>query len=465
MLVPAVQACIDAYIMLPSGASVMVAVSGGPDSMALLSVLYHLRHQYALTLMVVHVNHQLRGEEAERDALFVENQASQLGLPFYQTRVDVKALQRAAGLSPQHAARQLRYAAFHALQQARGATHIALGHTADDQAETLLVRLLRGGGPAGLSGIPAIRSPFIRPLITTSRDDIIRYLKTTSIPWVVDSSNSQRAYLRNRLRLDLLPVLKQYNPRIVNRLNELAEMVGAENEILKEQTRRLSEHVVHWRSGGRAIVQCVPYRAAPLALQRRLLRQLIDTLLPFPDVVGFRHVEALRQFVLTGTPGKRLTLPAGIIGESYSDTVFIWHRHSASVPSGSWMLPVPGEIDLPEFQIRLYADVVTSDVRVREASPNSAYLDKKRIQAPLSVRFPQPGDRFQPLGAPGRKKVKDFFIDHKVPRAERPYVPLVVSGQEIVWVVGYRIADACKVRPETRWILRLRCDVNHGKQA
>ncbi|MGQ4807084.1 tRNA(Ile)-lysidine synthase [Candidatus Entotheonellaceae bacterium PAL068K] len=458
MLVAKVQACIDAYAMLFSDAKVIVAVSGGPDSIALLSVLYQLRLRYSLTLIVAHVNHQLRGSEACRDALFVEQQATRLELPFYQTRVDVKALQRASGLSPQHAARQLRYEFLESLQRVLTATHIALGHTADDQAETLLMRLLRGGGPAALAGMAAVRSPFIRPLITTTRHAILGYLRAAGIPWRTDRSNTHRDYLRNRLRLDLLPVLQRYNPRVVRRFNELADMLRADNVLLEHQTTALVEQAVHWQADGVVLIQCTPYRAAPLALQRRLLCRLMDALLPPADSVSFQHVEALRQLLVTGMTGKRLTLPGKLLAERHLQTVRLWTPHSLPTVARTFTFPVPGNVAIPELGLRLFSEIICPAAYSGAAAPRLAYLDLSRMGVPLTVRFPLPGDRFYPLGAPGRKKLKNFFVNTKVPRAERPSVPLVLSGDEIVWVVGYRIAESAKVRPETSRIVRLHCE-------
>jgi tRNA(Ile)-lysidine synthase len=462
MLVAEVQTCIDAYAMLSPGARVIVAVSGGPDSMALLSVLYRLRSRYSLTLIVAHVNHQLRAQEAYRDAAFVEQQTIRFGLPFYQTRVDVKALQHTSGLSPQHAARHLRYAFFHSLLDTVNATHIALGHTADDQAETLLIRLLRGGGPTGLAGIPPVRPPFIRPLITTSHPDILAYLRMEHIPWITDSSNAHRTYLRNRIRLDLLPTLQQYNPRIMKRLNELVDMLRADNVVLERQTDALIKQVVCWLPRKRAVIACEPYSTAPLALQRRVLRRLLDVLCP-AHLASFKHVEALRWLTLAGRLGKRLTLPSNVLAERHRDTVRLWNTQETTTTPPVVTLTVPGEVDIPEFETRLCADVVTPACYPDQSGSGEAYLDLQLIRFPLTVRFPQPGDRFYPLGAPGRKKLKDFFIDRKIPRAERPYIPLVVSGEEIVWVVGHRIAESVKIRPTTQRVLRLRCEAQAGK--
>lgn len=464
MLVAAVQACIETHSMLSPGAKVIVAVSGGPDSMALLSALCQLRSSYDLTLIVAHVNHQLRGEEAYRDAAFVEQQAVRLGLSFHETRVDVKAFQHTSGLSPQHAARQLRYGFFLSLQQALGATYIALGHTADDQAETLLVRLLRGGGPAALAGIPAVRLPFIRPLIATYRRTILDYLQAESIPWVYDSSNAHRAYLRNRVRLDLLPILQQYNPQVSRRLNALADMLRADNDALERQTDVLAEQAVQWGAAKRMMLQLRPYRVAPVAIQRRLLRRLIDMFLTTPAMANFQHIEGLRQFIVEGAVGKRCSLPGGLLAEHHQESLLLWSPRKLPAPSLTLIFPVPGQVDLPALELRLVADVIDRNGSHLEMGPEWVYTDLERLRLPLKVRFPQPGDRFYPLGAPGRKKLQDFFIDSKIPRAERSLIPLLVSGTDIVWVVGRRIAEPFKVRLETRRILRLRYETIEANQ-
>ena len=462
MLVTDVQACIDAYAMFPIGARVIVAVSGGPDSMALLSTLYHLRSRYALTLMVAHVNHLLRAEEAHRDAIFVQQQAARFALPFYQTQVQTKTHQRATGLSPQHAARQLRYAFFETLRSSVNASHVALGHTADDQAETLLMRFIRGGGPASLGGIPAVRPPFVRPLITTSRSSILAYLDQAGMAWVSDSSNTQRTYLRNRLRLELLPMLQRYNPQVVTRLNELAEMLQAESRVLDHYTDSMCTQLIRWRTDGRVVIQCTPYATAPLAIQRRVVRRVIDTLLITGDTTSFRQVEGLRRFIIDGPIRKRHILPGGIMAERQRETVWLWNTWKPLTITCPLPLHVPGETTMAGLGLRFIADVMQADGAFERFDARQACLDIECTQPVLTVRLPQPGDRFYPLGAPGHKKLKDFFIDNKIPRAERSSIPLLMSGSEIAWVVGYRIADPFKVRPKTRRILRLRCEPTEG---
>jgi tRNA(Ile)-lysidine synthase len=457
MLVAEVRACIEAHTMLPQEAKVIVAVSGGADSMALLLVLLQLRAVYNMTLVVVHVNHQLRGEESERDALFVEQQAVRLGLPVHHARVDVKALQRSAGMSLQQAARALRYHCLHTLCHALEATRIALGHTADDQAETLLMRFVCGSGPTGLAGIPAVRLPFIRPLLAVSRPTIHAYLQSERCPWVEDSSNAHTVYLRNRVRLDLLPQLERYNPRIVRRLSELADMLRADSQVLEQQVEEWAMQTLAWPVRSGVEIRCRLFRLAPVAIQRRLLRRALAALSASPAAVGFRHVESLRQFLVAEDGRRRYRLPGQIEAERHPETVRLWNASRAPTTPDMLVLPVPGKADIGALNIRLTAEIIHKPDHLNQMTSQWALLDLDRTLYPLHVRFRRPGDRFYPLGAPGSKKLQDFFVDSRIPRVERPYVPLVLSNQEIVWVVGYRIAEPFKLRPETTRVLRLQC--------
>jgi tRNA(Ile)-lysidine synthase len=450
-----VQACINTYSMLSAGARVIVAVSGGADSMALLSVLCQLRTVYTLHLRVAHVNHLLRGSESFRDAGFVQQQAKRRGVPYHQVEVDVKSFQRDKNLSPQHAARLLRYEYLYSLCQTLDATHVALGHTADDQVETFLLRLLRGSGPAGLVGIPPVRKPFIRPLITTHRAAILAYLTTEGIPWMEDSTNTQRTYLRNRIRLDVLPMLQCINPQVSQRLLAVGNMLSAENAFLEQHTDDFVQQAVQWKPGKRVAISRNLYRSAPLAVQRRLLRRLADTLLPPSSIASFDHIELLRQFVIDGVGGKRLGLPGGGVAECQADVVLLWNARQCSLSTYTATLPIPGIVNIPQLRACLIAEVSDRASCTIGRVPEQECFAMESLRFPLVIRFARPGDRFYPLGSPGVKKLKDFFIDCKVPRAERAFVPLVVSGADIIWVVGYRIAEPFKVLADTEYVLSL----------
>ena len=459
MLVAEVQRFIDAHELLCSGAKVIVSVSGGADSMALLSLLRRLEWTYRLTLIVAHVNHQLRDKEAIRDARFVERYADKLGLPFHSMNVDVKALKRRTGLSTQHAARQLRYGALQSLCHSLAATHVALGHTADDQAETLLMRLLRGGGPAALSGMPAKRMPFVRPLLQVYRQSILEYLRAADIPWVEDSSNANRGYLRSRVRLDLIPALQTYHPQIARRLHHVTDILRADNDVLEQQTEAFAKQVLS-RKCGKAIsvIRRAPFGAAPLGIQRRLLRYAVDQLPLSSNAAGFRDMEALLRFVVSGKVGQRLTLAGQLMAERHSDIVLLWQARALPPTSLSVILPVPGTVTLRDLGVSLTTRMLAPAREWKnQIEPRRIFVDSGAVTSPLSVRFPRLGDRFHPLGATGSQKLQDFFVNSKVPRAMRPYVPLVLAGADILWVAGYRIAEPFKARPETRCVLELTC--------
>lgn len=455
MLTTEVCSYIDHYEMLPHGATVLVAVSGGPDSMALLALLYRFQPVYRINLTVVHVDHQLRGRESVRDALFVCQQAARLGLPCHVVRVDAKRFQQTSGLSPQHAARELRYAALAKLHHQLGAARVALGHIAEDQTETLLMRLLRGTGPAGLSGMPPVRLPYIRPLMAIRRQTLIGFLRAEGIAWVQDSSNVNRIYQRNRIRLDILPALRQYNPQIDRRLYELTEMLAAEHHLLERQVDAWYPGIVRWQSDQRLMIQCQAYHQMPLAIQRRLLRRLADRYVEPAAAMHFHHIERLRLLLSQGRAGQRLTLPGQWLVERHHEVAMMWRVDASTDAVQVVRLPVPGQVTLQHLGVVVNAALLDAVPSPLAPGKNVVYIDAASIQTPLMLRTRWPGARFHPLGAPGHKKLKSFFIDKKVPRAERERIPLVISGTEIVWVAGYQLGNRFRIRSETQQVIQL----------
>jgi tRNA(Ile)-lysidine synthase len=255
----------------------------------------------------------------------------------------------------------------------------------------------------------------------------------------------------------LLPKLQQYNPQIVRRLNELVDMLQADSQVLEQQVDEWALQTLAWQARSRVEIYCNFFGLAPVAIQRRLLRRVIETLATSPEAVGFRHIERLRRFIVSGNQERRCSVPGEIGIERRAETILLWNMSRTPVTPGIFTLPVPGKVDIVPFNIRLTADLMPKPCHLGQMSPQRVLLDLERIVCPLHVRFRQPGDRFYPLGSPGSKKLQDFFVDTRIPRGERPYVPLVVSNHEIVWIVGYRIAEPFKLRPETNCVLCLQC--------
>jgi tRNA(Ile)-lysidine synthase len=460
-----VQRTIEKYRMISPGDKVLVAVSGGVDSSVLLHLLHRLSSRLGCSLQVAHLNHLLRGEESQRDEQFVREMAERLGLEAIIRAVPVRETAARPGLSLQVRARQVRYAFLEEVAREAGCNRIALGHTADDQAETLLIYLLRGAGRRGLRGIPPLREGlFVRPLIEAYRSEIEDYAQKERIPFVTDSSNLKTDYLRNRIRLALLPHLRsEYNPRILETLATEASILAAEEELLGSLTASRFPGVVEEEEEGRIAFSIASLQQEPVALQRRLLLEGARRLAgPSSFPWGHRHIFALVD-LLSAPSGSEIDLPQGMVARRSYGLLLLEKKREQ--PPAPWDHPVAveGVTSLPEAGMGLRARVVSREqVRLEESSPSLAFLDFDRLIPPLSARNRRPGDRFYPLGAGGEKKLKDFLIEGKVPRSARDHLPLLVDREKILWVVGMRLDQRARVGDDTRRVLRIEV-VPHGR--
>lgn len=472
------------------GDRILVAVSGGPDSVALLALLSELAPSWGLHLSVVHVNHGLRGEEAEEDCRFVAELCEQFRVQFLIEHAPVDRASPSRGdqpvqrpkksLSLQEAAREARYAAFLRAGRKLGVARIALGHTADDQAETLLMWMLRGAGLAGLSGMPAARTPFIRPLLRVTRSEILGYLEARGIPFREDSSNAKRLYLRNRVRHDLLPLLKRFNPAIVEVLGRQAEILREEDQYLEAlATARMAQLAKTDLNHG-IVLDRNALLSLPLALQRRVIRLTVRQAWKSPQGPSFSVIQAILDQVVQACSGSRLTLPELLVAREYDQIRFQPRPAGVQAPEAAHIsvdlpLPVPSSLIWPltgqEIRARLeirgqaelrvrqneaYQVADQTGVLQRTRPRNVARFDADSFTCSLRVRTWQPGDAFRPVGMSGRqKKLKDYFADLKVPRERRQRIPLVVSPEGILWIAGYRADHRFRVTPETKRILLL----------
>jgi tRNA(Ile)-lysidine synthase len=447
---------INKYHLLQPGELVGVAVSGGADSVALLHALMEIQPTWGIGLHLAHLNHMFRAEEAERDAEFVRQLAQKHKLPCSIERVDVPAYQHRHKLSPQAAARRLRYQFLNRVAEDTGAARIALGHTADDQAETMLMRILQGTGPQGLCGIPPRRQKYIRPLIETSRKQIETYLMRGGICFRQDASNLNPKYLRNKIRLQLIPLIqREYNPGLRNSLTQLARVLYAEDEWLEGYCRQLLPQIAECSS------QMVSLRIAalnqqPPAIQRRILRWAISQLKGDLSRIRFSHIEELLQLTRSQRGHKTLNLPQQIVAQKGYQTLELTRlAKPGTPPCYDYTLAVPGVTAIPPLQLEIEARVINRSLLSDYPQRNQAGLDWDKIRTPLRIRNRRPGDRFHSLGMPADKKLKEFFIDQKIPLARRDRIPLLVSGGEVLWVAGLRINEHYKIEPGTKRVLWL----------
>ncbi len=436
------------HSLFTPGDTVIVAVSGGADSVALLDILICLS-DLRLNLVVAHLNHSLRGAESDEDERFVADLAASCGLPFACEKADVRALSLRERLSLEDAGRRARYEFFDLVTERYGARSVALAHHADDQAETLLLRLLRGAGVTGLSAMsPRRDGRFVRPLLTLSRSEIEGYLNARGLRFRVDSSNVDTAFLRNRIRHELIPHLVRFNPEISRRLAVTADLLAADEEVLETVADEALKRTVRERSGEGVIFDVTQLLREPRGVRYRIYRRAVALVKGTLRELTYKHVLQIDDLARSRKPNLCIRLPRGIaVVRAYGVVTF----HAQRAETG-WdddiIVEGPGCYSLPGGG-ELVVDVTPPPADLGALPPERACFDLDCAPFPWVVRGFRPGDRIRPLGMTGSKKVKDIFMDEKVPLERRRLVPLVISNGELVWVCGYRIGHSARVTEKT----------------
>ncbi len=449
-----VAAAVEGQASIPRGAGVVVAVSGGGDSVALLHLLAELAERSLLTLAgVAHVNHRLRGAASDEDERFCRDLARRLGLPCLVESVAVADIARSRRVSVERAGHQVRHAFFGRAAAELGAGRVALGHTIDDQAETVLLRLIRGAGTAGLSGMRPRNRLLVRPLLAITRAELRRYLRDRGIPFREDASNADRRVPRNRVRHELLPHLRTYSPGIVEALARHADIARADEAWLSRRANEAAADLV-LQDGGSVELDAAGLAALPPALARRVVRDALARVAPNREV-GFDPIERVRR--MAAEAPSRADVP-GCRVERVGGRVRLVPRRGRGAPAPcrgfAYRLEVPGEVLVPEAGVLVRAEVVEAGGAGASGPGRGAASGRGErtavvawpAAAPLVVRSWRPGDRYRPAGLGGRsRKLQDLFVDRKVPRAERTRIPLVLDAAgRVVWVVGFGIGHgAC----------------------
>ena len=456
-----VDQAIRAKGLMAPGDRIVVAVSGGPDSVALFRCMVELRTRWNWDIGIGHVNHGFRGAESDGDAKFVEVLAGKFGVPsmvcqLHLNKHDAKLKRQ----SLQEYARIVRYQALEQMVMDWNATKLVLGHTADDQAETVLMWMLRGCGTGGLGGIPPKRGAHVvRPLLDIQRSEIVAYLEERKEEFRVDSSNLQPVYLRNRIRQHLIPQLKEYSPGIVNVLTRQAHMLRDDHAYLEA----LADEAFHRtcvsdRTGERQFDRSALLNL-PLAIRRRVVRQSLQFIAGYAQSPRFDLVERVLDRLAHGQSGWTIACHGVRVDQEY-DRLVMSHCVETNQPrtdySGRSVMPlsIPGEVVwLPTGQ-RFSISRKSFSVIDGQRHHSEIYLDPAKFTPELALRSWVPGDIFCPTGLGGRqKKLQDFFSDLKVPRSQRNKVPLLVAPEGIVWVGGLRADERFQVSPSTTSVI------------
>lgn len=469
---PAIQRVvrtIDRFGMFLPGENVLAGVSGGPDSVALLHILVQLSPKYQISLGVIHLNHGLRPGRCDQDEAFVAQLAARLNLPFFRHRANLNPHRG----SVEEQAREARYGFFKEIMTDHGYAKIALGHQKNDNAEAVLMHLLRGSGIRGLGGIPPVRdNQIVRPLIDLDRTGIIHYLENHHIPFVEDETNTDPAYERNRIRHHLLPIIKEaYNPNIIETLHRTADVCREEDIWLDRHLAPLLDPII-----ARSEKHCLELRRSllitePPAVQRRLIRRAMGVWRGHLRRMGAQHIDAVIKLMTMDSGDKRISLPNGIQAVRCAAYLRFIRRRAPHIAQRSEKRDfrhtiagpedLPRTVSLPACGCRLLFEM--DDTIQREPLPrkddNRVWFDLDKLAFPLQIRSFKPGDRIRPFGMHGTQKIKKLFINRKIPAARRRHIPLLESQGAIVWVAGVRRSDIAIVTRQTKRVMQVTVDI------
>ncbi|MFO8112427.1 MAG: tRNA lysidine(34) synthetase TilS [Desulfosalsimonadaceae bacterium] len=454
--------------MLAFGDRVLVGVSGGPDSVALLHVLLELGRESRYQIGVAHVDHGLREKASKRDAAFVEDLAKKRNVPYYIKRIDLAAARKKTGGNLEEAGRDARYRFFHETADRYGFDRIAVGHHLEDNAELILMNIIRGSGPTGMSGIAPVRGRIVRPLLHCRRSDIQLYLNAKKIPYVHDESNDNTRFHRNHIRHCLIPALEQYNPSVVENLHRLGQITGLESRWIDEWIAPVFDAAILERSNGRLVLDVEKTGGLHAALKRRMIRNALLAVKGNLRRIGYAHIDAVIGLLEKPAPSGRLDLPDRVrVTRCNASLVFTAENQSLRSPALAgrasvfseyeyWVTEkeaVSGRIDIPEAGVHMVLTRMAAEDMDVLPSGNTAALDWDRLVFPLSIRNMRPGERFMPLGMRRTQKLKNFFINNKIPAYKRGRIPLLQSGTQVAWIAGLRIDDRFKITRETKSVL------------
>lgn len=441
--------------------ALLVACSGGADSAALTDALWQLKNECSYKITVMHVEHGIRGQEALDDAEFVKFFCAERGLAFVCRHINAPDYALQNGLSLEDAARRLRYKELFAYADAAECDYIVTAHQADDQAETVLMQLMRGSGTSGLGGMQTISGKLLRPFLFVRRTEIEAYCHERGLRFCNDSTNDDVRYTRNRIRKELLPYLeKSFNPRVIAALGNTAQLARADNDFAAYYAQVFYDKNV--KAGGSLLeCQAEALKTEFAAVSRRVVRMMWEKMAACGSELGFEHVEAVLGLLKNGSSGKMLALPGKAAAAYFYGRLYVGTRQDIINLINAGNEAAFDEITILTESIGNLKEVYLPDGGVLQFSTveECPEITKKQAAVPLAfagnelyIRTRRDGDRFYPYGSAGSKKLKDYFIDNKVPRAERDKKLLITAGSKVLWIIGERQAG-WKTKPDGKWLV------------
>lgn len=446
MILDKIKKTIKEYKLLEKKDRVLIAYSGGLDSTGLLALLLELREKWSFEIFIGHFNHKLR-QSAEEDEQFVRDVCQKYSLPLFVGSENVRMYAKNKRLNIEEAGRRLRYDFLRKAAIRIGEAKIATGHTMTDQAETLLMRLMRGSGPRGLAGIyPMVEGKIIRPLIQLEREDIAAYIKRRGIPYRIDESNFDRRFFRNRIRMDLIPYIRNnFEPRIIPQLAKIASILQEEEALLDKLGKEKAQKAI-LEKNNQVFLDLNFLLSLPLALRRRIVREFIYKLKGDLREISFGDIESVSRL----GKGKECHLKKNLILSREEDLVFLKRK---TFPKMRYEYQWSGKnsLEIREINLKFEGKEMKKDKfrRLDFNDEDRAYIDMAKLRFPLLIRNRRRGDRYQPLGAPGQKKLKEIMRAKGIPLSEREKRPVFLCGEEIVWVLGLPVSEKHKISEKT----------------
>ncbi len=436
---------------------IIVGVSGGPDSMALLHILNEIKEELGFNIYVAHINHGIRKEEADADEEFVKNICSGLLIPFFSTKVNMDEYAKKNKLTSEEAGRAIRYSFFNKILDDIGGGKIAVAHNKNDQAETLLMRFFRGTGLEGLRGMEYRNGNIIRPLLDISREEIEKYCLDNNIPVRIDRTNLEPIYGRNRTRLEVIPyITKNFNKGIIDILARTSRLMQMDSEFILGIVEEKYKNIVVEESQNSIVLNIDMFKNEHYTIKSRIIRQSIEKVNGSLKGIEEKHINNIINLMNENITGKNINITNNIVIKISYGNMIIEKENNPQKVLFRYPLHIGKPVHIYELNTTINSSILpVCEVDIKHVNRFIKYFDYDKIKGELCIRNRKDGDRFTPLGMNGSKKLKDFFIDEKIPREERDTIPIIEDDGKIIWVVGYRISEEYKVSSNTSKVLVL----------
>lgn len=445
------------YNLIEKDDKIVVGVSGGPDSMALLYILNGIKDELGFNIYVAHINHGIRKEEADEDEKYVKYICSELSLPFHSTKVNMDEYAKENKLTSEEAGRAIRYDFFNRILNDIGGGKIAVAHNKNDQAETLLMRFFRGTGLEGLRGMEYKNANIIRPLLDVSREEIEKYCSDNDISVRIDRTNLEPIYGRNKTRLEVIPYIAQnYNKGIVDTLARTSKLMQMDSEFILGIVEKKYKKVVVEESQNSIVLDIDNLKKEHYCIKSRIIRQSIEKINGSLKGIEEKHISNIFNLMEENLTGKNINISNNIIIKISYGNMIIEKENKLRKVLFRYPLHIGKPVYIDELNAAIISNVLPiSEVDIKYINRFIKYFDYDKIKGVLHIRNRKDGDRFAPLGMHGSKKLKDFFIDEKIPRDQRDSIPIIEDNGKIIWIVGHRISEEYKVSNDTSKVLVL----------